>query len=692
MDATYTEHIFFPRKPEYLKLLPLDKIDCTVNKYITEKYFVINSNYIYRLEEFHFLMMNNLDTAQNISDEYLLKINKSYQIGKDYFTFQRRKLNFFIILNKTEQQIKQLYELLFYFFNSAIENDRPLNEDNISISILLCSFTYITDIKLSSILYDFPYTFFCEYVNDNKEEFELFSKSVIPKLKFYNLNLNKIESSTILYDLNVKACFIPQFFIYDKNYRIFYSGNLFQELSEHFVYICKELHNYLYEPFNHRKTLNLRSHKNLVVSTLIDKIEKEITKGNVLSNEEEFNLIKQTLTDKFINPSSNQKKASGTIYFIKKIVDLNKDFTEGPQSKVIYLNPIILQNSMLPDFLYGSPYVHFRRFIHKTQNEFLNYTYECARSYIANTGMKADITFVIKKRISNIKIHERREFIVEYSESFDNYCIPFNFKILFRDKRRFFSVTLFPKTNLNNSYMLNLKDEDNNDKILHIKENEITIIQYFREDLHFCVKDIGSTINTYKVKYPNVKINYYILVLIICDKFNDSCFKDEILKLKESVSHLNDLFIFKYDPTTYKEVTKYFPNTPMIYIFDKQRQMFLIEMSCCELGRHDDLVTLRLFRAINPLKWKFVVNKHQYKQVKDLRNFILGLNKYNNEKEIVIIYMKKTKYLESNKDNEYLVSVVQVNEELKMGEYLDMIKEKFIDIIGEEAKKIQFVK
>ena len=54
--------------------------------------------------------------------------------------------------------------------------------------------------------------------------------------------------------------------------------------------------------------------------------------------------------------------------------------------------------------------------------------------------------------------------------------------------------------------------------------------------------------------------------------------------------------------------------------------------------------------------------------------------------------MKKTKYLESDKDNEYLVNVVQVNEELKMGEYLDMIKEKFIDIIGEEAKKIQFVK
>ena len=87
MDLIYDPINFFPRKPEELTQLPLDKLNCTINKYIIEKFFIVNCNYITRLEEYPFLTMNV--PGQQISNEFLLKTNKSYELGGEYFCFQR---------------------------------------------------------------------------------------------------------------------------------------------------------------------------------------------------------------------------------------------------------------------------------------------------------------------------------------------------------------------------------------------------------------------------------------------------------------------------------------------------------------------------------------------------------------------------------------------------------------------------
>ena len=44
------------------------------------------------------------------------------------------------------------------------------------------------------------------------------------------------------------------------------------------------------------------------------------------------------------------------------------------------------------------------------------------------------MSFWTKKKITNLLSLEKREFNVEYFESFENYYLPLNFKILFRDK------------------------------------------------------------------------------------------------------------------------------------------------------------------------------------------------------------------------------------------------------------------
>ena len=119
------------------------------------------------------------------------------------------------------------------------------------------------------------------------------------------------------------------------------------------------------------------------------------------------------------------------------------------------------------------------------------------------------MSFLTEKKITNFSNSEKRDFNVEYLESFENYYLPLNFKILFRDKSKYFSINLFPRITPNQKLKLSVKDKKDKDKELEIKDNEITVIQYFREDLYNYQTDLSEIITEIKAKNPNIIIKYY---------------------------------------------------------------------------------------------------------------------------------------------------------------------------------------
>lgn len=687
MDLIYDPINFFPRKPEELTQLPLDKLNCTINKYIIEKFFIVNCNYITRLEEYPFLTMNV--PGQQISNEFLLKTNKSYELGGEYFCFQRKKMNFVIFMNKNEQKIKDLYAMLFYIFNN-----NPNEEDSISVTILMSSYTYMTDFKPNCIFHDKPYHFFTDYCTQNKNEYEKFTKTKIPKFKVLNLNMYDVNSLSIMIDLDVKPIFLPQFIIYDKNYRMLYKDNLFQETPDAFVEICKQIYKFISEPYKANNGLFLGSKSPIKISSFFKKIEKEISNGSVLQNEDEFNSLRTMILDKCLKQDKNQKRGKTCkIYFIKKIKNLNYDLSYSAISKTTYLTPFVFQNSTnsLPDFLYGTNYVKFIKILHDGPNQYLNYTYHCARSYIANTRMKCEMSFMTKKKISNLSLMEKREFNFEYLESFQNYYVPLNFKILFRDKAKYFSINLFPKLNFEETFKLHFKDLNDKDKELIIKENEITIIQYFREDLYVYQIDLSEKISFFQKLYPNVKINYVILFLIPCDKFKNSIHYEGITKFLNSCKHIDDVLIFTYVLNEFKELTKYITNGPFIYIFDQKRQPISFEIFPGDKKRIEEWFYNSLMKILNPYKWKYTINKEQYKEIKQLVPSILSINQENEDKEIITVYLNKKKMFDDPNKNEYSVEIVKCGEEEKAKEKLIEIKNKLISIIGKECDEISLI-
>lgn len=684
MDLVYNSQYFFPRKQEDLGQLPLDKLNCTINKYIIEKFFIVNCNYITRREEYPFLAMNVPN--QQISNNYLLKINKCYELGGEYFCFQRKKMNFVIFLNKNEQKIKDLYAMLFYIYNN-----NPNEEDSINVTILMSSYTYLTDFKPNCIFHDKPYHFFTDYCTQNKVDYEKFTKTKVPKFKVINLNMYDVASLNILIDLDVKPIFLPQFIIYDKNYKILYKDNLFQETPERFVEICQKIFKFISEPYDPKKDFYLGTRSPIRIGSFFEKIEKEIKNNSIFKNEEEFLAVRSMILDKCLKQEKNQKRGKTCkVYFITRVQNLNYDLSNSAISKITYVKPFVFQNSnsSLPDFLYGSNFIKFTKLLHNGPNEYLSYTYQCAKSYISNTGMKCEMSFETKKKVSNLTILEKREFNIEYTESFENYYIPLNFKILFRDKMKFFTINLFPKLNKEETFKILFKDINDNDKEFIIQENEITILQYFREDLFIYQIDLSEKINTLKQMYPNIKFKYCILVLIPCDKFKNSIHYDGIMKFLNSCKQIDEVLVFTYVINDFKQLTKYITNGPFIYIFDQNKQSVSFEVFPGDRKRIEEWFLNSMTKILNPYKWKFNISKNQYKELKELKSSILELYGINSEKEIISLFLTKKKMFDSPQKCFYFVEVVKCGEDEKMRDKLLLLQKKIKTIIGNESEKV----
>jgi len=79
------------------------------------------------------------------------------------------------------------------------------------------------------------------------------------------------------------------FLLANKNYRILYKDNLFQETPERLEEICKIINDKIENPFNDKMCFrSLMKKCPITVKSFFDKIEKNIQNNMVLKNENSF--------------------------------------------------------------------------------------------------------------------------------------------------------------------------------------------------------------------------------------------------------------------------------------------------------------------------------------------------------------------------------------------------------------------
>ena len=245
-----------------------------------------------------------------------------------------------------------------------------------------------------------------------------------------------------------------------------------------------------------------------------------------------------------------------------------------------------------------------------------------------------------------------RSFNVIYNDGFDFYYIPLNFKTLFKDKTKYFSINLKPKLIPSQKYKLRFKDSTTKEKEIEIKKDEITIFQYFREDLYVDQFDLGEIINKLKEENPNIKIKYYIVLLIAGDKFKNSIYYDKVTNFLNQCTNVDNVLFYTYLIEDFHELTKYITLGPYIYIFGLKKELIYFEINKEKKEETKELLKYYVNKLL--LKtYEQSITKQQYKLFKGLYKDFLRLNKIYNDKTIVELKLTKIKYFD-NKEPDYI--------------------------------------
>jgi hypothetical protein len=401
------------------------------------------------------------------------------------------------------------------------------------------------------------------------------------------------------------------------------------------------------------------------VKTFFDKCEKNILDNKVYNNETEFNQEKEKLINLIKKQSQNEenKDKSYQIYLVKKFQNLTKeqlasDLSNESNLKIIYLKPIVSLKSnkeySFPFFLFNNDtdvdFIFSPKKLNNNLNNLLHYAWKCALSFCENNKIKnSEMQFKSIKTISNVALSKKFEFNVLYNGGIDNYSILLNFKTLFSDKTKYFSINLSPNLIPSQKYKLRCKDSKTREKECKIKEEQITIFQYFSENLYADQYDLGETINKLKEENPKMKFKYYIVILISGDKIQNSVNYDKLKEFFKICSNVNNILIYTYSIDEFRELTKYLAAGPGIYVFGPKKEMAYFELT------HDKEKTkdLLLFYVNKFLAESYEKNitKEQYKLLKDLSKDILGLNKLYSNQKIIEIELSKIEYFNSNENN-----------------------------------------
>ena len=670
MSLVSNNKYYIPFNKSQILELPLEEMGpYEISQYSIEKYYFINGKYIKKDELYPMIEFKSEDKEKieslNYSKNYIPQKKGCFELGGEYFFYQRKKINIIIFIINNEIKMNDLNQLLFYLINNC-----PDKYNSISITTIVCSYNYISEFRPVCFFHDKPYHFYDEYIYNHKEEYDRFIKSINTIYKVYSINLYELNNTELLEELNIFPLSFPFFIIYDRNYRILYRDNLFQETPEALNDICQNIYKNIENPYNSKKFKYLMKICPVNSKSFFDKIEKNIEKNKIFNNEDEFNKERQKLINlvKEESQKPENKDKSCKIYFAKKYQSLTKeqlesindnkfDISNYPNIKVTYLKPIIAINTndlSLPTFLYTINYdLSFPKKFRNNSNVLLHYTWKCALSFCENNKIKnSEFQFITTKTFSNLTLKRKSSFNVIYNDGFDYYYIPLNFKTLFKDKTKYFSINLKPKLISSQIYKLKYKDSNNKEKEIEIKKDEITIFQYFREDMYLEQFDLTETINKLKEENPNIKINYNIVILIAGDKFKNSIYFDKVMNFLNQCTGLDNVLFYTYLIDEFHELTKFLTMGPYIYIFGTKKELVYFEM----ISEKNEKTKELLIYYLNKLLLKSYekdISKKQYKLLQELYKNVIELNKFYPEKTLMEIELTKIKYF-NGKNTDYI--------------------------------------
>ncbi len=696
MSLVSNNQYYIPFNKSQILDLPLQEMEpYEISEYSIEKYYFINGKYVTKDELYPIIEFKNEDKEKiellNYSKNYIPQKKGCYDIGGEYFFFQRKKINIIIFIINNEIKMADMNQLLFYIINNC-----PDASNSISITTIVCSYNYISEFRPVCFFHDKPYHFYDEYVSNHKEEYDKFIKSINNIYKIYSINLYELNNTELLEDLNVFPLTLPHFIIYDRNYRILYKDNLFQETPEEINNICKNIYKNIEKPYNPKSFEYLMKLCPINIQNFFDKIEKYIKRNKIYINEIEFNQEREKILNmaKIESSKPENKDKTCKIYFTKKYQNLTKEQLESTNDnksefltkdniKITYLKPIITINesdSSLPSFLYNSDYLSFPKKFRNNFNLLLHYTWKCALSFCENNKIKnSEFQCKLEKTYTNLTLKMKRSFNVVYNDGFDYYYIPLNFKTLFKDKTKYFSINLKPKLIPSQKYKLKFKDSNTKEKEIEIKKDEITIFQYFREDLYVDQFDLGGIINELKEENPNIKIKYYIVLLIAGDKFKNSIYFDKVMNFLNQCTNVDNVLFYTYLIEEFHELTKYLTLGPYIYIFGLQKELINFEINKEKKEETKELLKYYVNKLL--LKtYEQSITKQQYKLFKGLHKDFLKLNKINSDKTIVEMKLIKIKYFDS-KEPDYIFKFYNCekkiwNTEKEENQHPDLVKLK----------------
>ena len=665
-----------------------------ISEYLIEKYsFSEGKNFVkekkYSMIEFKDVNKDKKETLNHL-ENYIPYKKGTYDINGESFCFQNNIINIIIFIQNNEIKINDMNKLLFYIINSSSKNIK-----SISITTIVC------DIKHGeNYFHDKPYHLYEEYSSGHKEEYEKFIKSISNSWKLYSMNLNENTTNTLLKDLNICTLFLPQFIIYDSNYLILYQDNLFQETPERLKEISKNINSYIEKSDEVQSIKSLMEKCPIEVQTFFDKCEKNILNNKIYNNENDFNQEKEKLINLIKKQSQNEenkdKDKSYQIYFIKKFQNLTKeqlvsDLSNDSNVKIIYLKPIVSfktsKEYSFPFILFNNDsdidYIYSPKKLNNNLNNLLHYVWKCALSFCENNKIQnSEMQFKSIKTISNITLSKKYEFDVLYTGGIDSYSTLLNFKALFRDKSKYFSINLAPNLIPSQKYKLRCKDSKTREKEVKIKEDQITIFQCFSENLYADQLDLGETINKLKEENPKMKFKYYIVILISGDKIQNSVNYDKLKEFFKICSNVNNILVYTYSMDEFRELTKYLAAGPCIYIFGPKK-----DMVCFELTPDKEKAKNMLLFHVNKFlveSYEKNITKEQYKQIKDLSKDILGLNKLYPDQKLIELELSKIKYF-NGIEKKYIFKLYNYQKKVKNDEKVVEQKQEVIDI----EKKIE---
>ena len=673
MSLVWNEKYFIPFNKSQILNLPLERMKpYEISLYSIEKCFALNGKIVKKEEFYPIIEFQSKDKEKieslNYSKNYI-PFKKGYlEINNECYCFQRNKINILILMLNNEIKINDMNKLLFYIINNF-----PDKKKFISITVIICTLDFC-EFRPFFLLHDKPYHFYDDYANKYRDDFDKFIKKINEIYKMYTINLSEINKFRIFEpdDLNIYPTTLPQFIIYDKNYRILYEDNMFQETPQSLEVICKMIYEKIENPFNEKTFKPLMKFCPIKIKSFFDKFEKNITNNEILNNENEYIEEKEKLI-KIIREETLKEENIGKfckVYFVKKYQSLTKEQLESinindinikeisnyKNIKSIFLKPIISinnENTFLSPFMKDRDII-FQKTFRNHINILLHHTWKCILSFCNNNNLKfCDLQFKSIKTFTNLIFTSKKELNVTYKDGIDFYYIPMNFRTLFMDKTISFDINLKTELIFNQNIILKCKDINSKEKTLEIKMNEIKIFQYFRENVYFEQNNYGEIIKRLREENPKVKIRYYLVILTVGDQFKNSIFYDKVKSYIETFTFVEDVLFFSYLIDEFREMTKYGATGRNVYILGLKNEIVNFELIPDEFEKGKEMLIYHVNKLL--LKnFEKEINKKQYKLLKQTWKDFLDIKEHNKDKDKTLfeVELSKIKYFD-NKETKY---------------------------------------